>query len=158
MSQASKPPADRRRGPIPHLVVRDASAALDFYQAAFGAVELYRMTSPDGSALMHAEVAIDDNTLFLTDEHPDMGSVSPLSLGGASVTFNLNTKDVDAAYERAVSAGASGVMPPADMFWGDRYARLVDPYGHSWALVCRQHDLSREEIEAAAQHYFAGES
>ena len=155
MSETGKPAADPRRGPIPHLVVRDASAALAFYRAALGAEELYRMTSPDGRALMHAEMAIGDCVLFLTDENPDVGSLSPLSLGGASITLNLHTADVDALYERAIAAGASGTMAPADMFWGDRYARLVDPYGHSWALVCRQRELSREEIEAAARQYFS---
>ncbi len=156
MSETSSNAAVRRRGPVPHLVVKDAGAALDFYRAAFGAEEIYRMASPDGASIMHAEMAIGDDVLFLTDENPDMGSLSPLSLGGTSVTLNLVTEDVDALYERAVAAGATGTMAPADMFWGDRYARLVDPFGHSWALICSLRQMSREEIEAAAREYFAG--
>jgi uncharacterized glyoxalase superfamily protein PhnB len=156
MSEISKAVAERRRGPVPHLVLKGAAAALDFYRSAFGAEETYRMEAPDGASIMHAEMAIGDDVLFLTDENPDMGSLSPLSLGGASITLNLVTEDVDALYARAVAAGATGTMEPADMFWGDRYARLVDPYGHSWALVCPLKQMSREEIETAARQYFSG--
>ena len=113
------------------------------------------MASPDGASIMHAEMAIGDDVLFLTDENPDMGSLSPLSLGGTSVTLNLVTEDVDALYERAVAAAATGTMAPADMLWGDRYARLVDPFGHSWALICSLRQMSRVEIEAAALEYFS---
>jgi PhnB protein len=133
MSEISKAVAERRRGPVPHLVLKGAAAALDFYRSAFGAEETYRMEAPDGASIMHAEMAIGDDVLFLTDENPDMGSLSPLSLGGASITLNLVTEDVDALY-----------------------ARLVDPYGHSWALVCPLKQMSREEIETAARQYFSG--
>ena len=156
MSETDTPTTGQRRGPVPHLVIKGAGAALDFYRAAFGAEELYRMDAPDGASVMHAEMAIGDCVLFLTDENPEMGSLSPLTLGGTSITLNLVTEDVDALYARALAAGATGTMEPADMFWGDRYARLVDPFGHSWALVCPLRQMTREEIEAAAREYFSG--
>ncbi|WP_416667069.1 VOC family protein [Egbenema bharatensis] len=119
---------------IPHLTVRGAEQAIDFYKTAFGAEELYRMPAPNGEGLWHAEIKIGDSYIFLNDEYPDMGSMSPNTLGGSSVTLHLEVEDVDAWFERAIRAGATVTMPLENMFWGDRYGKLVDPFGHHWFM------------------------
>lgn len=134
----------------PHLVCRDAAAAIAFYQKAFGAVELARLLGPQGK-LMHALLRIGDSPLMLVDEFPDWGAVGPQSLKGSPVTLHLYVEDVDAAVERAVAAGSKLTMPVADMFWGDRYGTLEDPFGHRWPIATHVRDLSPEEIQAAAK-------
>jgi PhnB protein len=121
-------------GVIPHLVCRDAAAAIDFYVAAFGADEQIRLPGPDGK-LVHACVLINGAAVFLVDEFEEMGAVSPTKLGGSPVTLHLNVADVDAAVERAVAAGATVTMPVADQFWGDRYGVVQDPFGHLWSIA-----------------------
>jgi len=136
---------------LPHIVVRDAAGAIDFYTKAFGAEELFRMPAPDGKSLVHAEIMIAGSRIMLADENPAMDCQSPQSLGGSPITLHLNVADVDSAFDRAVSAGAEAVMPPADMFWGDRYARISDPFGHSWALATHVRDVSEEEMKAGME-------
>lgn len=133
----------------PHLVCRGAADAIVFYGKAFGAVELARLPRPDGR-LMHAMVRIGDSPLMLVDEYPEQGCASPLALKGSPVTLHLYVTDVDAAVAQAVAAGAKVTMPVADMFWGDRYGRLEDPFGHQWSLATHVRDLSPAEIMAAA--------
>lgn len=133
----------------PHIVVRGASEAIEFYKAAFGAKERNRMAGPDGK-LMHAEIQIGDSILMLSDEFPEMGSRSPQSLGGSPSGLMIYTKNVDALFERATKAGAKVQMPVADMFWGDRYGKLEDPYGHSWAVATHIEDLSNKEMQKRA--------
>jgi uncharacterized glyoxalase superfamily protein PhnB len=140
----------------PSLIVRGAAKAIEFYAAAFGAQERMRMTGPDGRHVMHAELKIGDSFVFLSDEFPDMGCRSPESLGGTASALHLNVEDVDAAFQRAVSAGATVRMPVADMFWGDRYGKVVDPFGHEWGLATHKEDLSQEQIRKRAADYFAG--
>ena len=135
------------RALTPHLVVKGASEAIDFYARAFGAEELSRMPfpNPDGTMkLGHAELQIGDSKLFLADEFPEYGSVGP----GASspVTIHLYVTDADSAFARAVEAGAKVSMPPADMFWGDRYAKVIDPFGHHWSIAEHLEDLSPEQM------------
>lgn len=132
----------------PHLVCRNAAEAIDFYVRAFGAVEQGRLPGPDGR-LMHAMLRIGDAPLMLVDEYPDQGALSPLALKGSPVTLHLYVADVDATVARAVEAGARVTMPVADMFWGDRYGRLEDPFGHQWSVATHQRDVSREEMAAA---------
>lgn len=134
----------------PHLVCRDAAAAIAFYQKAFGAVELTRLPGPQGK-LLHALLRIGDSPLMLVDEFPDWGALGPQSLKGSPVTIHLYVEDVDAAVERAVAAGARLTMPVADMFWGDRYGTVEDPFGHRWSIATHIRDLSPEEIQAAAK-------
>ena len=135
----------------PHLVCAGAARAIDFYKAAFGASELVRLPGRNGK-LMHACIAIDGAQIMLTDEMPECGALSPKSLGGTPVTINLRVADADAVFARAVEGGAKAVMPPADMFWGDRYGVLEDPFGHRWAVLTTQRRLSEAELrEAAAQ-------
>lgn len=135
-------------GLAPHLTCRDAAKAIDFYKKAFGAVELMRLPGPDGK-LMHAAVQINGAMVMLNDEMPDYGALSPLSLKGTAVTLHLNVPDVDAWFARAVKAGATATMPVADMFWGDRYGIVTDPFGHAWSIATHQKDMSVGEIQKA---------
>ena len=133
----------------PHLVIKGASEAIEFYKWAFGAEELSRMPFPgkDGQMkLGHAELRIGDSRLFLADEFPDHGSVGPGG-GGSPVTIHLYVTDADATFARAIEAGATVSMPLADMFWGDRYGKLVDPFGHHWSIAEHLEDLTPEQMK-----------
>jgi PhnB protein len=135
---------------VPHLVVRGAAEAIDFYIRAFGAEEVARMTMPDGKGIMHAELKIGNARIFICDETPTMERwVSPKSLNGTTVTLNLWTDNSEQLFAQAVKAGAKVVMPLADMFWGDRYGRVTDPFGHEWAIAQHVRDLSPEEMAQA---------
>ena len=135
----------------PSLTIRGATEAIEFYKRAFGAVELMRMPGPGGK-LMHAEIRIGDSVLMLSDEFPDMGGKSPQALGGSPVYLFVYVDDVDAVFKRAVDAGAQVRMPLADMFWGDRFGRVVDPFGHEWGLATHKEDLTPKEIAKRAPH------
>jgi PhnB protein len=139
----------------PHLTVRGAADAIDFYKRAFGARERGRMPLPDGRTIMHAELQIGNSIVFLADEFPDMGCRAPQSLGGSTGALHLYVKDVDRAFQRAVAAGAEVRMPVADMFWGDRYAKVADPFGHEWGLATHKKDLSAREIGRRADAFFS---
>lgn len=134
----------------PHLVCAGAAAAIDFYKQAFGAEELIRLPMPDGK-LMHACVRINGGTVMLVDENVGCGILGPTALKGTPVTLHLQVPDVDAAFDRAVAAGATAVMPPADMFWGDRYGMVADPFGHRWSIATHQRDLTPEQIAEAGR-------
>ena len=140
----------------PHLVVKGASRAIDFYKKAFGAQEIGRMPGPDGNTIMHADLKIGDSHVFLVDEMPQMGCRGPESIGATPVTIHMYVEDVDAAFGKAVAAGAKVRMPVADMFWGDRYGILTDPFGHSWSLATHKEDLTPEEIGKRAQGACSG--
>ena len=140
----------------PHLVVSDSNAAIEFYKKAFGAEERLRMTTPDGSKVVHAEIMIGDSVVMLADEFPDMGSKSPASYGGTPVSVHLAVEDVDAWFARATEAGATVTMPLDDMFWGDRYGQLADPFGHSWSIATHIKDATQEEMDAAMKEFFGG--
>jgi PhnB protein len=138
---------------LPHLVVDDAPAAIDFYVKAFGAVEQGRVPGPDGK-LIHAAVNINGSIVMLNDDFPEMSggkSMTPRALGGSPVTIHLVVTDVDKKFQQAVDAGATVVMPLDDMFWGDRYGVLQDPFGHQWSLGQPVREVSMEEIEAAVK-------
>ena len=134
----------------PHLVCRGAAAAIDFYGRAFGAIERFRLPAPNGK-IVHACVQIGDSQLFLVDEMPEHGALGPQALKGTPVTIHLQVEDADAAFARAMRAGAMVTMPLADMFWGDRYGRVVDPFGHHWSIATHLREVSREEMVAAMQ-------
>ena len=140
----------------PHLIVRDAAKAIDFYKKAFGAEELMRMPGPDGS-IMHAEIRVGDSNVMLGDENPGMGCKSPATLGGSPVSFYVYVKDVDAAWKRAVDAAGikCQCMALADMFWGDRTGQLEDPFGHHWSLSQHVKDLAPGEIKKGQETFFA---
>jgi len=140
----------------PHIIVRGAAEAIEFYKKAFHARELRRMPGPDGKSIMFAEVQIGDSRLFLNDEAPQMGAISPTTLKGTPVTIHMYTEDPDGVFQQAVKSGAKVVMPLADMFWGDRYGVLADPYGHQWAIASHIRDVSPEEMAKAAAAAFGG--
>ncbi|QEL14298.1 VOC family protein [Limnoglobus roseus] len=121
----------------PHLVVNGAAQAIDFYKQALGAIELMRMPSEDGKRLMHAALQIGNSQLFMCDDFPEYcggKSRAPKAEAGSPVTLHLMVPDCDAAIDQAVAAGATVTMPAADMFWGDRYGKIVDPFGHEWSF------------------------
>jgi PhnB protein len=133
----------------PYLVVKGGADALDFYQRAFGAVERMRMPMPDGR-IGHAEIEVEGAVIMLADEHPEMGFVSPATLGGSPVTIHIYVNDVDAFCKRAVDAGATLTRPVTDQFYGDRSGQLTDPYGHSWSIATHVEDVSPEEMQRRA--------
>jgi PhnB protein len=135
----------------PHLTVKGASEAIEFYKKAFGALELMRLPWPDGKLIMHARIIIGDSPIFITDEFPDMNCAGSELSGRSPVTIHLYVDDVDKTFKAALSAGAKETMPVANMFWGDRYGRLVDPFGHQWSLATHIEDLSPNEIGKRAQ-------
>ncbi len=131
----------------PHLTVRNAAAMIDFYKKAFGAVERRRTPGPDGKSIMHAELQIGDSIVFLNDEFPEMGAISPLALKGTPVTVHLYVEDADKQFQQALSAGAEVVMPLADQFWGDRYGIVKDPTGHLWSIGSHMEDLTPAQMQ-----------
>ena len=143
-----RPIPDGARSLTPHLVCKGAAEAIRFYVEAFGAVELIRVPGPDGR-LMHACVRIGDSELMLVDESREYGALGPGALGGSPVTIHHFVEDVDAVVARAARAGAKITQPPTDMFWGDRYARLEDPFGHSWSVATHVRDVTPEELQRA---------
>ena len=132
----------------PHLTVRNAGEALEFYKKAFGAEVLHVSRMPDGK-IMHASVRVGDSMLMVNDEMPEYGALSPLSTGGSGVTLHIYTENVDGAFERAISAGATVKMPLADQFWGDRYGQVADPYGFRWSIAAHVKDVSPEDMQRA---------
>lgn len=136
----------------PHLVIKGVAEAIKFYEKAFGAKELFRMPGPDGKSVAHAEIKIGDSIIMLADEFPDFGDCrSPQTLQGTPVTLSLYVPDVDKAFNQAIAAGAKATMPPTNMFWGDRYSKLVDPFGHSWALLTHIEDVPPDEMHRRGQ-------
>jgi PhnB protein len=138
----------------PSIVVAGAAKALDFYKKAFGAQEVSRFPGPDGS-IMHAEFKIGDSVIMMGDEMPEQGGRGPKTIGGSPVSFFIYSENVDAAWKRAVDAGATVVMPLADQFWGDRTGCLEDPFGHKWWLAQRIQELSPDELRQAADTFFS---
>ena len=138
----------------PHLIINGASEAIDFYVQAFGAVEHYRMPMPDGR-LGHAQIQIGKSSIMLADEFPEWGCVSPLARGGSSVVLHLQVADADAVFDRAVEAGATVKMPLDNMFWGDRYGKLTDPFGHEWSIGQTIEQLTPQEMKARGDAAFA---
>lgn len=141
-----KPIPDGMHSITPHLVCAGAAEAIDFYKKAFGAVELTRLPAPDGK-LMHGAVRIGDSVVMLTEERAEWGSLGPLKLKGTPVTIHLYVADADAAFAQAVAAGATPRMPVAEMFWGDRYGQVADPFGHLWSIATHVRDLSPEQMQ-----------
>ena len=137
-----------------YLAVEDASKAIDFYKQAFGAKERMRLAGPDGR-LMHAELLVGDSIVMLGEEMPEMGCKAPVSVGAVSSSLYVYVPDVDAAFNRAVQAGAKALMPPADMFWGDRFGTVEDPSGHRWGLATHKEDPSPAEMEKRKNEFFA---
>lgn len=150
MNAQVKPIPEEMHTLTPYLVCAGAEEAMEWYKRAFGATEGGRLKGPDGK-LMHGMLRIGDSALMLTDENPEWGAVGPQSLPSSPVTIHMYVNDVDAAYAKAVQEGAKSKMPPADMFWGDRFCAIVDPFGHSWSIATQVRIVPMEEMEAAAK-------
>lgn len=138
----------------PHLTVRDAASAIEFYKKALGAEVLSISKGPDGK-IMHAALKISDSIFMLNDEFPEWDTLSPLSTGGTGIAIHVYLENVDEAFERVVSAGATVKMPLMDQFWGDRYGQVRDPFGHTWSLATHIRDLSQEEVRKGQEEAFA---
>ena len=137
------------------LTVRNGAEAIEFYKKAFGAEEIMRVPGPDGKSLMHAEIQVGNSRIMLGDESPAMGCLAPITLGGPGGSLYVYVPDVDAAFERAVAAGAKALMPVTDMFYGDRFGQVEDPSGHRWGLATHVEDLSPEEMARRQREFFA---
>ena len=133
------------RSLTPHLTVKGAKQAIEYYQKAFGAVVKGVSEDPTGLVL-HSQLMIGDSLLFLNDEFPAMGAKGPLTLGGTPVTIHLFVPDADKTFNQAISLGGKVAMPIADQFWGDRYGIVVDPFGHSWSIATHKEDLTPDEM------------
>jgi PhnB protein len=142
---AVKPIPDGFHSITPYLAVEDAAKAIDFYEAAFGAEEVMRMPGPDGT-IAHAEIQIGDSKLMLSDPFDQSSVQPPTTRGGPTASIFLYVDDVDAAFDRATEAGAEVTMPLEDMFWGDRFGTVTDPFGHVWSLATHKEDLTEEEM------------
>ncbi len=136
----------------PHLCCKNAIQAVEFYKKAFGAVAPVVMMMPDGK-LMHAGMEIDGAPFLLAEEFPDYGNLGPLALGGSPVTLHLQVADCDAVFAKAVAAGCTVSIPLADMFWGDRYGQVVDPFGHKWSIATTKKEVSPEEMQLATSQF-----
>jgi len=139
-----------------YLMVDDAARALDFYRDAFGAEELFRL--PMGDKIGHAEIMIGDTHLMLADEFPDMGALGPNSRGGPTASFMIYVPDADAAYDKAVKAGAKADRPLKNEFWGDRIGTVVDPFGHKWSLATHIEDVAPDEISQRMEEWSKSQS
>jgi uncharacterized glyoxalase superfamily protein PhnB len=155
MKNTSKAIPDGFNTLTPHLVVKGASHAIDFYKKAFAAEEIKRMPGPDGKSIIHAELKIGNSRLMLVDEFPEMNARGPETIGGTPVTIHMFVEDADAVFTRALDAGAQVRMPLADMFWGDRYGVVADPFGHLWSIATHKEDLTPEEMGKRMQDAFS---
>ena len=152
--QKPRPIPDGMRTVTPHLICAGAADAIEFYKKAFGAVEVARLPGPQGR-IMHAMIRIGDSAVMLVDEMPEWGALGPKALKGSPVTIHLYVDDVDAFAARAVQAGAKITMAVEDMFWGDRYGKLEDPFGHRWSVATHLRDVSMEEMQQAMKNMAA---
>jgi PhnB protein len=152
-TSSSTPPAGYH-SVTPAIVVRGAADAIEFYKRAFGAEELSRMPGPDGT-IVHAEIKIGDSIVMLGEESPQYGTSSPLSLKGNHGSLHIYVEDADSAFDRAVRAGARVDSPLEDAFWGDRYGKVSDPFGHQWGIATRVKNLTPEEMRRASEEWLA---
>ena len=149
-----KPVPEGMNTVTPHLVCKDAAQAIDFYKKAFGADERGRLNTPDGKKVLHAAIRIGNSVIMLIDEFPEWNTVGPQTLNGSPVTIHLYVENAELVFTRAVQAGATVIMPLEDMFWGDRYGKLQDPFGHIWSIATHTRDVSHEEMAQAAKEMF----
>jgi PhnB protein len=148
-----KPIPDGHRTVTPYLAIKNAAKALDFYKRAFGAVESYKLTMPDGR-VGHAEIRLGDSLIMLADEFPEYGGKAPDTLGGSPVSLHLYVEDVDAFVKKAVAAGAKESKPVVDQFYGDRSGQLEDPFGHLWWVATHKEDVPPEEMQKRVEKMF----
>jgi uncharacterized glyoxalase superfamily protein PhnB len=139
----------------PHLIVKSAPAAIEFYKKAFGAKEKERHTSPADGKVVHAKIQIGNAVVMLADEFSEWNSLSPLSLKGTGVSIHLYVEDPDSVFNQAIKNGAKEKMPMSDTFWGERYGVVEDPFGHKWSISCRKKILTPEQIKQGAEEFFS---
>ena len=156
MPNPGKPIPDGYHSLTPYLCLKDARKAIKFYEQAFGAVQTVLMPGPDGR-IMHAELQIGDSMLMLGEECPQQKVLSVEHYQGSPVSMMIYLENVDAAFDRATKAGAQAIMPPMDMFWGDRMCKVADPFGYHWAMATHKLDLSPEEMKEAAAKAMASQ-
>jgi PhnB protein len=157
MSKPVQPIPPGQDNLIPHLVCSPCTEAIEFYKKAFGAEEVHRVPAPDGR-IMHASIRIGKSFVFLVDDFPEYcggKSETPLALKGTPVTLHHNVQDCDAAIKRAADAGATVVMPAQDMFWGDRYGLVTDPFGHKWSFATHIKDVAPDQMQSEMKAAFA---
>ncbi len=154
MSSHVKPIPDGYHSMTPYLIVKGAAKAIEFYQKAFGAIELFRLGGPDGK-IGHAELKVGDSVLMLADEAPQMGALSPATIGGSPVRILLYVEKIDEVVPRAIAAGAKLVRPVEDQFYGDRAGGIEDPFGHYWHVATHIEDVSPDEMKRRAEALFS---
>jgi PhnB protein len=154
MPPAKSPVPEGLRTITAHLPVKGGAKAIEFYQKAFGA-ELKSQSPMPGGGIIHAELRIGDSAFFLADEMPQSPAKAPTSVGAATVMMTIFVADCDALFKRAIAAGARELSPPTDMFWGDRYSQIVDPFGHVWALATHKEDITPEEMQKRSAAFFS---
>jgi|SRR5437660_8623076 len=140
----------------PTFVVKDGGKAIEFYKRAFGAKTEFLMPGPNGKGVMHADLRIGDSPFMISDENPQNPCKSAETLGASPVSFYIYTEDADAAFKKAVAAGATAKMQVQDMFWGDRMGSVQDPFGYTWSVATRKQNLTPEQIAKGAEAAFAG--
>lgn len=154
LAMSTKPIPEGLDSLIPYLCVRDAAKAIEFYKAVFDATESVRMPSPDGKKVVHAELKIRGHVLMLGEENPEMGALGPQPNGPPPpVSVMFYVADVDGLFKRATANGAKPLMPPMDMFWGDRYGKFIDPFGHQWGVATHIKDVTPEEMAKGAEEW-----
>jgi PhnB protein len=151
---AVKPVPEGYHTVTPYLAVDDAKAAIDFYERAFGARERTRMPGPDGK-IAHAELEIGDSIVMLSDPFPQSTARPPKEIGGTSCGVFVYVENIDDFFQRAVDAGATVTMEPEDMFWGDRFGSVTDPYGHAWQIATHVEDVTPEQMAERSQEWMA---
>jgi len=151
---AARPIPEGFHSVTPYLIINGAAESIRFYEQAFGATEVMRL--PMGDKIGHAEIRIGDSVVMLSDEWPEFGKLGPKARGGATSSLMIYVQDVDAAYARAVAAGATEERPPEDQFWGDRMGSLVDPFGHSWSLATHIEDVPEDEMARRMESFSSG--
>lgn len=152
-STSTVSPVPPATGAFPYLTIRNAPAAIEFYEKVFGAQVKVRLDAPDG--LMHAELNVGPAMFMLSEERPQYGALSPQSLNGSATTLVLYFADADAVYQRAIDAGAKSTMPMADQFWGDRSGSIVDPFGHNWMISKRLEEVGEPELKQRMEKMFS---
>ena len=152
---AVKPIPDGYNTVSTYLIVKNAKEATEFYRKAFNAEPGVSMPGPDGQGTMHAEIHIGNSAIMMSDENPQWHTKSPLTLGGVSASLHIYVDDADKQFNQAVEAGCEVLVPVHDAFWGDRYAKVKDPFGHEWGIATHKEDIPPEEMGKRAQEFFA---
>ncbi|HEY9789103.1 MAG TPA: VOC family protein [Candidatus Obscuribacterales bacterium] len=148
-----KPVPDHMHTINVYLTVKNAPEAIEWYKKAFNATEHHRSLGPDGKSVMHCELRVGDSTFMLSDEFPEMSCKSPQTLGGTPMAMFMYVDNVDQVFENVTKAGAKVTMPLGDMFWGDRYGQVVDPYGHKWGIATHKEDLTPEQVKQRQEQF-----